>query len=286
MSGSDTSEDGKAAAAAQVTLTLTRLNEPDDLLHEVLQHLAAQTGITGEILLIEQKTDSTVNADTYSNARWTCRIIHQRLPGLSAARNLSIREAAHDHILFCDADALAKPGWAAALQKALASPNVAIVGCRILPRWSGRQPLLTHANVVRDQFSLYDLGTETKKAARVVGAGFGLDRSKFPTEMTFDEGLGRRDGKLFGGEESDLCHRVAAAGGTILYVGEAEVDHVIQPERMRLWWILKRLYYAGYGRGTAGGQPNPSRRPNLADWVSLPIVLPPYALGWLAARFK
>lgn len=271
---------------AKVTLTLTRLGEPDDLLQDVLTCLADQTGIGGEILLIEQKSDSPIDASAYSNDRWTCRIIHQRLPGLSAARNLSLRESAHDHVLFCDADALASPGWAAAMHQALSRADVAVVGSRILPHWNGTPPLIARANVVRDQYSLYDLGPETLEVARVVGAGFGVDRSKFAGEMHFDEELGRRDGRLFGGEESDLCHRVTAAGGTILYVGEAEVRHVIQPERLRTSWLLKRLYFAGYGRGSLGGQPNPSRRPNLADWLSLPLVLPPYALGWLAARFS
>ncbi len=267
-----------------VTLTLTRLHEPDALLEEVLSHLAAQTGVTGEILLIEQKEGSSIDAEAYSNADWTCRIVTKRLRGLSAARNLSLQESRHDHILFCDADALARPGWAAAMHRALTDPQVAIVGSRILPRWSGSAPFLARANVVRDQYSLYDLGEDSLDVARVVGAGFGLDRSKHSDEMHFDEDLGRRDGRLFGGEESDLCQRVAAAGGAIRYVGDAVVEHVIQPERLRTSWILKRLYYAGYGRGTAGGSPNPSRRPNAADWLSLPLVLPPYALGWLAAR--
>ena len=270
----------------QVTLTLTRLHEPDALLQDVLAHLSRQTGVTGEILLIEQKEDSSIDPEALSNADWTCRTVKKRLPGLSAARNLSIEESRHDHILFCDADALAHPGWAAAMHRALLDPKVAVVGSRILPRWNGTPPLLARANVVRDQYSLYDLGEETLEVARVVGAGFGLDRTKFPEEMRFDENLGRRDGRLFGGEESDLCQRVSAAGGKILYVGDAVVEHVIQPERLRTSWILKRLYYAGYGRGDAGGQPNPSRRPNAADWLSLPLVLPPYALGWLAARLS
>mgnify|MGYP001627912872 CR=1 FL=1 len=37
-----------------VTLTLPRFSEPDDLLENVLAHLAAQRGVAGEILFIEQ----------------------------------------------------------------------------------------------------------------------------------------------------------------------------------------------------------------------------------------
>ncbi|MEZ5723343.1 MAG: glycosyltransferase [Paracoccaceae bacterium] len=267
-----------------VTMTVTRLGEPDDMLRDCLAALAAQEGAQGEILLIEQKLDSDLRGADFSNTRWRCRIIRARLPGLSAARNLALEEAGFDQVLFCDADAVPHAGWAAAMQDALAQPGVAIVGSRILPRWTRRQPLLARAQVVRDQLSLYDLGEDSRDVPRVVGAGFGLDRAHHPEEMRFDEALGRRDGRLFGGEESDLCQRVAAAGGRIVYVGGAVVDHVIQPERHRARWILTRLYYAGLGRSQAGGAPSPSRKPGLWDWLLLPVILPPYALGWVRGR--
>jgi hypothetical protein len=263
---------------------LTRLGEPDELLKAVLDALTMQAGACGEILLIEQKTDSALEAGRFSNDRWNVRTLRQRFDGLSAARNASLREAAHDMILFCDADAIAAPDWAAALHAALAEPGVAIAGSRIVPRWSGRPPLLARSKVVLDQYSVYDLGPDSFEVLRVVGAGFGLDRSECGGEMHFDEALGRRDGRLFGGEESDLCRRVAAAGGRIVYVGAARIEHVIQPERTRTGWILKRLFYAGHGRGRLGGQPSPSRRPSLADWLLLLVILPPYLLGWVWGR--
>lgn len=268
-----------------VTLTLTRFSEPDDLLENVLAHLAAQRGVAGEILFIEQDTGSPLDAAGVANDRWSVRTIRKRLPGLSAARNLSLTEAAHDRVLFCDSDALADPGWAKAMNDAFDAPDVAVVGSRILPHWTRLPPILAASRVVRDQLSLYDLGEDTIEVPRVVGAGFGVDRSLFASEMYFDEDLGRRDGRLFGGEESDLCARVRAAGGRVIYAGQARVDHVIQPERHSTRWILKRLYYAGLGRATVKGQPSPSRKPGLADWLLLPVILPPYALGWLRGRY-
>lgn len=269
-----------------LTLTVTRLGEPDDMLRETLAALAAQENAQGEILLIEQRVESTLTEEEFSNARWRCRIIRRRLSGLSAARNLSLAEARHDQVLFCDADAVAHDGWAAAMSAGLSQPGVAVVGSRILPRWTRRPPLLARSRVVRDQFSLYDLGEQNRDVARVVGAGFGLDRSSVRAEMHFDEDLGRRDGRLFGGEESDLCRRVTDAGGRILYIGAAVVDHVIQPERHSARWIMKRLFYAGLGRSQAGGAPSPSRQPGLSDWLLLPLILPPYALGWAWGRWQ
>lgn len=270
----------------KITLTLTRFAEPTDLVAEVLSRLAAQEGAGGEILFIDQSGDDAITEADYSNDRWRCRIIRRRLAGLSAARNLSLAEAEHDIVLFCDADALAAQDWAARLADALGQPHIAIAGSRILPEWRAGPPLLTASRVVRDQFSLFDLGDTTVETHRIVGAGFGVDRTKAPDEMTFDENLGRRDGRLFGGEESDLCRRVTEAGGKVVYVGGAVIHHVIPAERCRTRWILKRLYYAGLGRAQVGGAPSPSRKPGLADWLLLPITLPPYALGWLAGRLQ
>jgi len=144
-----------------VTLTLTRLTEPDNLVHEVLSDLFAQTGVCGEILFIEQSESEAIQEREFSSDRWNFRIIRRRLDGLSAARNLSVVEAENDLVLFCDADALATPEWAARLTEVLSQRDVAIAGSRILPNWRGQRPLLTASRVVLDQYSLFDLGEET-----------------------------------------------------------------------------------------------------------------------------
>ncbi len=111
-------------------------------------------------------------------------------------------------------------------------------------------------------------------------------RGRLPADFRFDEGLGRREGRLFGGEESDFARRVRALGLAVVYVGAAEVTHLIEPERTRLPWILKRLVYAGHGRALAGGTPEPGGKARLADWLLLPLYLPPYALGWLWGKLS
>ncbi len=264
----------------EVTVTLTRYAEPDALLREVLDSATAQQGVSGEVLLVEQDPDGSVDESEYANANLPLRIIRAELGGLSEARNLSLEHAKHDLVLFLDADAVAVEDWAAQLADALAEPRVAVAGSRIVPRWTGREPFLARARVVRDQFSLLDLGTGQKPYPRVVGAAFGVDRAKTGT-LRFDPNLGRREGRLFGGEESDFCHLASEAGLDIVYQGAACVEHVVAPERMRLGWIAKRLVFAGQGRGSLGGKPSPSRSPGLVDWLTLPITLPPYALGWL-----
>ncbi|ROT93304.1 glycosyltransferase [Altererythrobacter sp. FM1] len=268
-----------------VTITLTRYAEPDALVAEAIRHAVAQQGVTGEVLFIEQNMAGGITEQAFADAPLAFRMIRAQLGGLSEARNLAMDHAAHSLILFLDADAMAAPDWAARLAETLAdNPRVAVAGSRIVPGWPGKPPLWAKARVVNDQYSMLDLGSGTFPYHRVVGAGFAVDMARLPPHMRFDPTLGRREGKLFSGEESEFCARVRAAGLEVVYDGRACVTHVVPPERTRLPWIARRLFYAGHGRAVLGGTPAPSQRPGLADWLTLPLTLPPYALGWLKGK--
>lgn len=279
-------DQGEPRVPQAVTITLTRYAEPDALVADAIRHALAQQGVSGEVLFIEQNRAGGIAEDDFAgHGPLAFRMIRAQPGSLSAARNLAMDHAAHAHILFLDADAMAAPDWAAMLTETLgASPGTAVAGCRIVPGWPGRPPLWAWARVVNDQYSMLDLGPGTFPYHRVVGAGFGIDMAKLPPHMRFDPALGRREGKLFSGEESEFCARVRDLGLAVVYDGRACVTHMVAPERTRLPWIARRLFYAGHGRAVLGGTPAPSQKPGLADWLTLPLTLPPYALGWLKGK--
>lgn len=264
-----------------VTIALTRYKEPDALVTQAIANACSQEGVTGEVLFIEQNPQGGVSEEQFTGQNLQFRMISRKLGGLSYARNLAMDEASCQLVLFLDADAMAAPDWAKRLADALNEDECAVAGSRILPRWPGHSPFWARANVLADQYSLLDLGPSAFPYPRVVGAAFGVDKAKLPADMRFDTNLGRRDGKLFGGEESDFCRRVRELGGGITYVGSATVEHAIPSERVRLSWILRRMVYAGQGRSVAGGSPSPSRQPSIVDWILAPAFIPPYVLGWL-----
>jgi len=272
----------KAIERENITITLTRYREPDWLVNETLDSLAVQHNIAGEIIMLDQawRQDfaNKVAARSTKALQFSCLSCEER--GLSFARNCGLQIAANDIVLFIDPDAVADPFWAERLAQTLSSPCIAIAGSRILPKWLGAIPLLAKASVVLDQYSLLDWGEQEQDAARIVGAGFGVRKSAARDEMFFDEALGRREGKLFGGEETDLCARVCAKGGRVVYCGGSIIHHQILPERLTSSWIIRRLYYAGIGRARRGGAPSPSRSPDLWDWTLMPFILPPYMLGY------
>ena len=268
-----------------VSITLTRYREPDWLVDEALDSLAGQQGVAGEVIFLDQNWNAAF-AKTVE-ARSTARLSFQCIPCeercLSFARNEGLRRARHDLVLFTEPDALAELDWARRLADELLK-GAAVAGSRILPKWRGRPPLLAKAKIVQDQYSMLDWGAQTNEARRVVGAGFGANRALLDLKYFFDERFGRRDGVLLGGEESDLCRRVLAAGGRISYVGGAVIRHQVLSDRLTWRWAMRRLYFAGASRRQMGGAPSPSNGPGLWDWLLLPLILPPYAWGYFCAR--
>lgn len=270
----------EAKSLPQVTITLTRYAEPDDLVSRAIAGALAQVGVGGEVLFFDQNASSTLSAADFAPGALPLKIVRGPLPSLSDARNAGIDQAAHDIILFLDSDAVPEPGWAKAMAETLSHPKCAVAGSRIEPGWPAPPPPFAKARALLDQYSLLDLGHEGQVVQKVVGAGFGMDRGKLPENFKFDPALGRRDGRLFGGEETDFCKRAQELGQEVHYCGKAAVTHLIQPERMTWSWIAKRMVYAGYGRAQQGGVPSPSRTLEVADYLFMPFYLPPYAAGW------
>lgn len=266
-------------------ISLTRFSETTELVCETLESLAALEGTGFSVRLFDQRPDGRLDQAVGAFSTDRLPIKYQTIPArsLSYARNCAISAAADvkaDIVLYIDADAVADPKWAMKLCAAMdAEPNVAMVGARIIARWRSPAPLLSKARFVCDQFSLLDLGIEQRRYHRVVGAGFGLHRTRLGAEARFDETLGRRDGRLFSGEESELCTRALAAGWDIHYNGAAVIHHQIMPQRAKTWWIMKRFYYAGWSRARVGGAPSPSHGPRGAEWIAVAFLAIPYLCG-------
>ena len=268
----------------KVTITLTRYAEPDELVSQAIAGALLQEGVSGEIVFFDQNLSSTLSDGDFEAGTLALKIIRGAMRSLSDARNAAIDQAVHDTILFLDSDAVPEAGWARAMAETLSNPKCAVAGSRIEPGWPAPPPPFAKARALLDQYSLLDLGRQGRVVNKVVGAGFGMDRAKLPQGFKFDPDLGRRDGRLFGGEETDFCKRAHALGAEVHYCGEAAVTHLIQPERMSWSWIAKRMVYAGYGRAQQGGTPTPSRALELADYLFMPFYLPPYAAGWTWGR--
>lgn len=269
-----------------VTISVTRYDEPDWLAREALESLARQEGVNAEILFLDQRHAPELwrEVERLSHAHARIKASQIATRSLSFARNHAIRAAGSDLVLFMDCDAVADRRWAAELAGALKPAGVGIVGGRIVPRWSRPPLLLARARLAWEQYSLLDYGPGLRQVSKVVGAGFGLDRRALADQAYFDESLGRRDGRLHCGEDSEICNRAAAAGLGVLYNGDALVEHRIGPDRITYRWLLKRLFYSGANRARLGGAPRSTHGLGAWDYLLLPLMAPPYAAGFMSAR--
>jgi hypothetical protein len=268
---------------AAITITLTRHDESDSLVRETLERLAALKDVRATILFFDQKGSADLTALCAAlsgpDLKFETRSIEKM--ALSPARNLAIQACRTDHLLYLDADARPRPDWARALSETLDRPAVAIAGSRILPDWESKPLFPTRSAIVREHYSLLDLGEETREVDKVFGAGFGIDCAKLGPEAFFDAALGRTTGTLLGGEEVDLCRRALAAGHTVAYCGTSVVDHFVPAARTTWRWLMRRFYYAGCNRALSKGPPQPVNRLSSANLLPLVPLLPAYAIGYL-----
>lgn len=269
--------------ALPVSIALTRHREDDEVILPTIEAAARQSGVSGEIIILDQMDSPAIlkRAVELTTHDMIVRVLPIPSCGLSEARNFALALACHDIVLFLDADARPKPDWALHMHDALSSPETGIAGARILPDYEATPPVAARSSIVREQYSLLDLGSERRQVHKVIGAGFGLNRANIGDEGWFDNRLGRQDGRLIGGEETDLCERVESRGLKIVYEGRAVVRHFVPAERLRWTWLARRFFHGGASRALRQGKPAPFSKPGASDYLFALPLIPFYLAGLL-----
>jgi GT2 family glycosyltransferase len=179
---------------------------------------------------------------------------HGERRSLNAARNSGLREARADLIAFVDDDVLVPPGWLDALvEGARRHPEAEAFGGPIRARFEGHAP--RGCGREDPPITTLDLGEEDVEAPMVWGANFAVRRSAVERIGEFDESLDRAHG-----DEEDWLLRLRAAGGRIVYLAEAGLDHRRSSGDSSLGSLARAAYHRGRGarssdrrRGTAPG---------------------------------
>jgi glycosyltransferase involved in cell wall biosynthesis len=162
------------------------------------------------------------------------------LRGLGEARNTGVAQASSSVVAFIDDDAVASPGWTAALANAYRDPDVAGAGGPILPVWTKRRPGwfprefdwvvgCTYRGMPNSSLGLRNL----------LGCNMSL-RRELLTELG-----GFRVG--YGCDETELCIRLHQRWPRmrLVYVPDATVSHHVSPARQTLAYFLSRCYFEG-----------------------------------------
>jgi len=270
-----------------ITISLTRYNESDKLLFECLGSLSRQKHVEAKVLVLDQQKENKTEKfcqelNRASRIQFEYSVIDKI--SLSYARNMAIEMCDTDVLLYIDPDAVAESNWAVELGSVL-QKDAAIAGGKILPKWEKRKPWFCRSTIIQELYSILDLGDATFPISRVFGANFGINIYALKESAYFDIELGRKNGKLISGEETDLCDRAQKNGCHIYYCGSATVTHKILSERTNYRWIGKRLFHAGGNRAARGGLINSLRNISSWDYMILPFMITPYLMGYLYKGF-
>jgi len=209
-------------------------------LEVTLGSLCRQRSETAHELLVVD--DGATDATAEVAERFRVRLIrHGERRSLNAARNTALREARADLIAFVDDDVLVPPGWLDALvDGAERHPEAEAFGGPIRARFEGHTPRACGRE--DPPITTLDLGEADIEAAMVWGANFAVRRSAVERIGEFDESLDRSHG-----DEEEWLLRLRVAGGRIVYLSQAGLDHRRSADDSGLASLARAAYHRGRG---------------------------------------
>jgi glycosyltransferase involved in cell wall biosynthesis len=223
---------------------------------ELLDSIHAQAYKNIEVLVVTERSQELTNSiEAYIDQKGYSgmRVLYNQGEwGLSAARNLGIKQASGDILAFVDDDALLLAGWAEETAKTYAEDS-SIIGVTgpILPQWE-RDSMAWFPREFYWIFSCtYWDWTEPTEVRNGYGTNISFRREVFNSCGLFKTSLGvKGHGKGGwqgpGGEETEFSLRARQqTGKRIIYVPDIKVQHKVYGYRLGTRFIAKRAYWEG-----------------------------------------
>ena len=219
-----------------------------DLLIKTLESVRSSTypHDNMEVIVIDNNSTDATKHVAESASSWFPRFkyLFEKRQGLSYARNAGIRASAGEIICFLDDDTTIDRNYFTAVDDVFSRYDCAGVGSRIIPEWNCPKPtsFATEGPYnVSDGFLVrFDKGDNEEELTRSwFGAGMSIRRSALERHGLFAEHLsrvGRTEGM---GEDSEIFHRLKAAGELLFYAPKAVVFHPVDAERLTKTYVRK-----------------------------------------------
>ena len=206
-------------------------------LEVTLTSLAAQDfdGEWETIVVDDGSTDATPGVVE----RFGVRGLRQPSPkGPNAARNLAFAAAEADLVVLVDDDVWAPPAWLRAMVAgAERHAGADALGGPIRARFDGPAP----RSCGREQppISTLDHGPDDREVELVWSANLAFRRRAFDLAGPFPEDIPP------GGDEEEWLRRLGRAGGRVMYVADAWLEHRRAGDDARLRSLMRSAYFRG-----------------------------------------
>jgi len=174
--------------------------------------------------------------------------------GLSGARNTGVAASSGELVAFLDDDASADEHWLDALASCFDDQRVMAAGGTILPTWAeARPPWLPQefdwviGCTYRGQLGFEDGADAPTPIRNVIGANMMMRRDALDAVGGFRTELGRVGNEPVGGEETDLCIRIAQryGHGSVVAAPRAVVWHHVPASRGTWRYYHRRCHAEG-----------------------------------------
>lgn len=211
-------------------------------------------GNESEVIVVDSSRDAGA-VDRATQCYPWARVIHipYERGSMPRQRNVGIRAARGEVVIFIDDDSFVHPGWLDAILSPYTDCSVGGVGGRaILPDFAKSNHKMPSGGWIDlNEFQLpgnFEDATETQiQVEWIVGCNMSFRRAVLFEAGGFDERLVGD----YSWEEVDLCTRVRQRGMKLIYDSNAGVDHRLAPrsEVDRIssepgrFWKANRIYY-------------------------------------------
>lgn len=218
-------------ASEPVTVLIPTIGR-SEVLRVCFASLVAADPPAAEVLVVDQ-SQTDVAATQAAEVGLEVRVVRQA-PGLSAALNTGLREAAHDAVLVTNDDCSVAGDWVG-------------VGARLLRE----RPEELHTGRVLPEEGAEHVPSSTTSMEPALYVGYPTMDGLYPNCMALSAGaalgLGGFDERLrISAEDNDFCYRWTLSGRAVRYSPEFTVWHLDwrTPAELR---ALYRRYWLGHG---------------------------------------
>lgn len=206
-----------------LTVLVCTRNRGDSIV-DTVETILANTHPCFELLVVDQSTDeTTAQAIAPFQEDPRLRYTHSDTKGLGCARNLGLRIARSQIVVFTDDDCTVPNDWLIQMEQVFVdNPNVAVAFCNVAP--GPHDPALGFIPAYCRKGAKLVTHVAAKCRARGMGAGIAVRRDVVLSFGGFDEMMGA-GGQFSSGEDWDMAVRALLKGHQVYETSSTMVLH-------------------------------------------------------------